>query len=71
MPTVSIKAHYDGTQVLLDEPVEIPANSPLIVTVLPVEDAPMDRDSQAIAKQALSEAYGDDEPEYSDADLTR
>ena len=31
----------------------------------------MDRDSQAIAKQALSEAYGDDEPEYSDDDLTR
>ncbi len=69
-PTVSIKAHFDGKQILLDEPVAIPANSPLIVTVLPVEAA-MDRDSQAIAKQALSEAYGDDEPEYSNADLTR
>jgi hypothetical protein len=71
MPTISIKAHYDGTQILLDEPVEIPANSPLIVTVLPVEEAPMDRDSQTIAKQALSGAYGDTEPEYSETDLTR
>ena len=70
MPTVSIKAHYDGKQILLDEPFAIPANSPLMITVLPLAEAPMDRDSQSIARQALSMAYGDDEPEYSDADLT-
>ncbi len=70
MPRISLKAHYDGKRILLDEPFAIPANSPLIISVLPIADAPMDRDSESIAKQALSRAYGDHEPEYSDADLT-
>jgi hypothetical protein len=69
MPTVSLKAHYDGKRILLDEPFPIPANSPLMVTVLPIGDAAMDDDSRAIAERALSNAYGDDEPDYSDADL--
>lgn len=34
MPSVSLKAHYDGERILLDEPFEIPPNSPLMVTVL-------------------------------------
>jgi len=71
MPTVTLKAHYDGNRILLDEPFEIPANSPLIVTVLPVAEAPLDRDWRSMATQALSRAYGDDEPEYSDADLAQ
>ena len=72
MPTVTLKAHYDGSRILLDEPFEIPANSPLMVTVLPVSGAPMmDRDSLTVAKQALSRAYGDDEPDYSAADLAQ
>lgn len=36
MPTVAIRAHYDGERIILDEPYEIPANSNLVVTVLPV-----------------------------------
>ena len=65
MPSVTLKAHFDGRQIRLDEPFEIPANSPLIVTVLPVSNSQMDRDSQTIARQALARAYGDDEPDYS------
>ena len=36
MPTVALRAHYDGERIILDEPYELPANSRLMVTVLPV-----------------------------------
>jgi hypothetical protein len=35
MPAVTLQAHYDGRQIILDEPYELPANAPLMVTVLP------------------------------------
>ncbi|MEI7867645.1 MAG: hypothetical protein WCI11_07120 [Candidatus Methylumidiphilus sp.] len=35
MPTVTLQAHYDGKQILLDEPFEIPPNARLMVTLLP------------------------------------
>jgi hypothetical protein len=71
MPAVTLKAHFDGRQIRLDEPFEIPANSPLIVTVLPVSNSQMDQDSQTIARQALARAYSDDEPDYSEADVRK
>jgi len=36
MPTVALRAHYDGERIILDEPYELLANSSLMVTVLPV-----------------------------------
>ncbi|HEY2773412.1 MAG TPA: hypothetical protein VGK20_05105 [Candidatus Binatia bacterium] len=71
MPTVTLKAHYDGSRILLDEPFEIPADSPLMVTVLPVAGGAMDQDALSLATRALSRAYGDDEPDYSGADVSR
>jgi hypothetical protein len=72
MPTVTLNAHYDGNRILLDEPFEIPTNSPLMVTVFPLADWSMDRGSLFIAQQALTAGYGDgDEPEYSDSDLSQ
>ncbi|MFN2525018.1 MAG: hypothetical protein ABR505_01965 [Actinomycetota bacterium] len=35
MPTVTLKAHYDGERILLDKPFELPPNASLMVTVLP------------------------------------
>jgi hypothetical protein len=35
MPTVALKAHYDGERIVLDEPFDLPAHAPLMVTVLP------------------------------------
>ena len=69
MPLVTLKAHFDGRQILLDEPFHIPADSPLMVTVLPLSNGRPDQESIAIARAALARAYGDDEPEYSEADL--
>ena len=35
---ISISAHFDGEQILLDEPVELERNARLIVTVLPKDN---------------------------------
>ncbi|MEW6755484.1 MAG: hypothetical protein AB1505_31580 [Candidatus Latescibacterota bacterium] len=69
MPAVTLRAHYDGERILLDEPFEIPPNSPLMVTVLPATEAVVGEDWIRAARKALSGAYGTDEPEYGTNDL--
>lgn len=71
MPAVTLKAHYDGERIVLDELFEIPANSPLMVTVLPPTEAEVDEDWILVARKALSAAYGTDEPDYGIEDLRR
>jgi hypothetical protein len=71
MPTLSLKAHYDGEHILLDEPFDLPTNARLIVTVLPVE-VNEDRELWAnLAASGLAGAYAEDEPEYMITDLKR
>lgn len=67
MPTAILKAHYDGEHIVLDEPFELPPNASLIVTVF----APDAERSEwaALNARSLSRAYGEDEPEYTAADL--
>jgi len=69
MPTAILKAHYDGAQIVLDEPFELPTNALLMVTVF----APDAERSEwaALGAQSLARAYGDDEPEYTTVDLKR
>jgi len=45
MPTVTLQAHYDGRQIVLDEPYDLPANANLMVTLLP---SPPDTESEEI-----------------------
>ena len=71
MPAVTLKAHYDGERIVLDEPFEIPPNSPLMVTALPATEAVDGEDWVAAARNALSAAYGSEEPEYGPEDLRR
>ncbi|MEJ0001149.1 MAG: hypothetical protein WDO13_19515 [Verrucomicrobiota bacterium] len=63
----SVHAHYDGKQILLDEPIELPVGRRLLVTLLDSTDEETDHYSLAMA--GLSAAYGTNEPEYSEADL--
>ena len=35
METKTLRAHFDGSQILLDEPFELEPNVELIITVLP------------------------------------
>src|SRR5712692_6529233 len=69
MASISIPAHFDGQQILLDEPCELEPNARLIVTVLPNHDS--ERESWLkLSTERLPQAYGDDEAEYS-LDLIR
>ncbi len=56
MPAVTLKAHYDGERIILDEPFELPRNSPLMVTVLHAIEALTDEDWMLTARKALSAA---------------
>jgi hypothetical protein len=38
MPTIALQAHFDGQHIVLDEPYDLPANTNLMVTVLPADD---------------------------------
>jgi len=70
MPSISLKAHYDGTAIRLDEPFDLPEGAELIVPVLeaaqPVKEGAGWIDLSA---RGLARAYGDSEPEYSVADV--
>ena len=71
MPTVILKAHYDGRQIVLDEPFDLLPNAPLIVTVLPaaaVEEVERAQGA-ALSARGLAHAYSDSEPEYTEADI--
>lgn len=73
MPTVTLKAHYDGKHIVPDEPANLPIDTPLAVTVSPVGVTFALTEERAdwadLAIKGLARAYGDDEPEYTLADL--
>lgn len=71
MPTVTLKAHYDGERILLDEPFELPPNASLMITVLPPPDGSESAQWARAAAVGLARAYSDDEPECSIADVKR
>ena len=62
MNPVVLKAHFDGREIKLDEPFDLPVDARLMVTVLP---AAMDEQMwRELAKTGLSRAYDNDEPDY-------
>lgn len=64
----SVKAHFDGEQIVLDEPLELPRDTPLMVTIL--SDAWQETARwQTLSIRELARAYGKAEPEYSVADI--
>jgi hypothetical protein len=66
MAAITLRAHFDGERILLDEPFDLPAHTPLMVTVLSERPA---ADWSQFAAAALSRAYSDNEPDYSAADI--
>jgi hypothetical protein len=65
MEPVTLRAHFDGEQIRLDEPFTLEPNMELIVTVVPRAS---DEEREAwtrLALESLARAYGDNEPEYS------
>ncbi len=71
MPTVSLRAHFDGERIRLDEPFDLPPDVPLLVTVLASEE---DHDREAwtaMGRQMVERAFCSDEPDYDVADVKR
>lgn len=64
MEIVTLQAHFDGRQILLDEPYEMTPNTKLVVSVIRVPDEERE-DLTRFSLSNLERAYGDDEPEYS------
>lgn len=63
---LEIRGHFDGTQILLDEPCELKPNTKVIVKVITNEE---DSDWTELGKKNFAKAYFDDEPEYSLEDI--
>ena len=64
MESITLRAHFDGKQILLDEPVDLEPDTQLMVTVLPKSANGEDSDWTRLSLESLARAYGDDEPEY-------
>lgn len=65
MLSITLRAHFNGSQVVLDEPFSFKPEAKLLVTVLPEIDD-VERDEWLrFSASGLNYAYGDDEPEYS------
>src|SRR5437867_7033369 len=56
--TVILRAHFDGKQILLDEPFELVPNTELMVTILPKSLGDEREDWARLALENLARAYG-------------
>jgi hypothetical protein len=66
MSLVAVHAHFDGERIRLDEPYQLELETPLLIIVLPKDSRPDEwNDWLSLAQNALENAYGHDEPEYS------
>jgi len=64
MQIVTLQAHFDGKQILLDEPYELKPNTKLVINVIQMRDEER-ADWTSFSLENLERAYADDEPEYS------
>lgn len=65
MENVSLRAHFDGTHILLDEPFELEPDTELIITILPKSFREERLDWAQLSLESLERAYSDNEPDYS------
>ena len=65
MESKTLRAHFDGSQILLDEPYELEPDAELIVTVIPKTSDEEREDWTRLSLESLAQAYSDEEPEYS------
>jgi hypothetical protein len=65
MKTTTYTGLYDGGIVRLDEVLDLPPNTPVLVTVLPPRPPDEDEEWHRLAASGLAAAYGTNEPDYS------
>jgi len=61
MKTVTLRAHFDGERIRLDEPFRLEPDMSLEVTVLNKAEDP---EWTLLPAQGLAAAFGDSEPDY-------
>jgi hypothetical protein len=64
METKTLRAYFDGKQILLNEPFELEPKMKLIATVLSESSNGEREDWARLSPENLARAYGEDEPEY-------
>ena len=72
MSTLTLRAHFDGKHICLDEPADLPLDTNLLITVVPQSEATLQAEREEWARfalQNLERAYGPNEPEYDDSML--
>ena len=68
MNAVTLKAHYDGKHICLDDPYPLEPNTRLLAKMVPGDTAEGERQAWLLASQAgFARAYGEHEPDYSGA----
>jgi hypothetical protein len=66
MDTITLRAHFDGEQICLDEPFELEKGTPLIITVLPKEQPDDELELWfRLSAKGLEAAYSENEIDYS------
>ena len=65
MDTITLRAHFDGEHILLDEPFELEPNTELIVAITYRALSEEREDWSRLSLESLARAYSDDEPDYS------
>ena len=66
MSLMTIRAHFDGEQVRLDEPCQLAPETKLLILVVP--DGPPDEECDdwvLLSRHGFGRAYGNQEPDYS------
>lgn len=65
-PLITLPAHFDGKEIILDAPFELQPNDKLLVTILKSEaDYDERKDWTDSTLSQLNRAYSENEPEYS------
>lgn len=65
MSMVTVAAHFDGEHIRLDEPLEMDANTRLLITILPEQHDEERAAWMRLSMDGLAGAYGADEVDYS------
>jgi hypothetical protein len=66
MKKVTLRAHFDGQQIRIDEPFELEPDTPLTIIVESSQEQDTEsQDWSILSASSLATAYGENEPEYS------
>jgi hypothetical protein len=63
MPIITLRAHYDGRHIRLDEPYELTPDTPLLVTIMQPADVEH-LEWLNLSLRGLADAFHEDEPVY-------